>query len=443
MPFIPNSDEDRKKMLEALGVSNIKDLITGVPEKYIIQDKWENEPGISERAALKYLSDLANKNVDDYICFLGGGAYDHYIPAAVNYVTSRAEFVTAYTPYQPEVSQGTLQSIYEYQTMICELSGMDISNASMYDGVSSTAEAVLLATAYRRRNKILIAENLPVNFQKVITTYGHGRGIEIIKVPCPDGTIDISALQELMTEETAGLVLQYPNYFGNIEPLEEISELIHSKDGLMIASVNPLALALLKSPGECGADIVTGEGQVFGNYMNWGGPYLGILAVKKPLMRKIPGRLSGRTVDMKGRQGFVLTLQTREQHIRREKATSNICTNQGLIALRACMHMALLGKEGVRDVAAQCVKKAHYLSENISEIPGFSLKYDKAFFHEFVVNCPVKAEHICEKLLERKIFAGIPLDDMGDPNGLLIAVTEKRTKNEMDLLVESFREFSK
>ncbi|KPK88544.1 glycine dehydrogenase [bacterium SM23_31] len=442
MPFIPNSDEDRRQMLQALGVTRINDLISSIPQGYLVEEDWNKYPGKSEHAAYAFLSGIAGTNRADFTCFLGGGAYDHFIPAAVDQISCRSEFVTAYTPYQPEVSQGTLQSIYEYQTMICELTGMDVSNASMYDGVSATAEAVLLAAHYLNRSKILIAENLPVNYQQVLGTYCHGRKIEIEKVPCPEGAVDVEALKSRMDENTAGLVLQYPNYYGIVESLTGLVDIVHSKGGLVITSANPIALALLRTPGECGVDIVTGEGQVLGNEMNWGGPYLGIFALTSKLLRKIPGRLVGRTVDSRGRQGFVLTLQTREQHIRREKATSNICTNQGLVALRACIYMSLLGKQGVKEVAGQCLQKAHYLAWKIAALPGFALKYDRPFFHEFVIKCPESAKKIFQKMYEYKIFAGIPLDDMGDSDAILIAVTEKRTKEEMDNFIDKIKKFS-
>ncbi|MFC1731852.1 aminomethyl-transferring glycine dehydrogenase subunit GcvPA [candidate division KSB1 bacterium] len=443
MPFIPNSDADREEMMQALGIERIEELYSSIPESARIREDWKQHPGMSEASAYRYLCKMAGKNLNAnaYTTFLGAGVYDHYIPAVVNHASGRSEFVTAYTPYQPEVSQGTLQAIFEYQTMICELTGMDVSNASMYCGVSSTAEAVLLATSTLKRNKMLLADSLPDNYTKVISTYGHGRKIEFSRVPGPEGAIDLDALKNVMDDETAGIVLQYPNFYGCIEPLRDIVDIVHGAGGYVIASVNPIALALLRTPGEYGVDIVTGEGQVLGNEMNFGGPFLGIFAVKQPLVRKIPGRLSGRTVDIKGRQGFVLTLQTREQHIRREKATSNICTNQGLMMLRAAIYMETLGKEGLREVAGQCVQKAHYLAEKIGLLPGFSLKYERPFFHEFVVKCPVPAGQICEKLLADNIFAGYPLEDMGDPSALLIAVTEKRTKEEMDSLVEKLRQF--
>jgi len=443
MPFLPNSDADRKEMMDALDIQSIDELFSVIPENVRVKEDWEKYPGKSEYSTFKYLSGLSrnNKDISEYICFLGGGAYDHFIPAVVKHASSRSEFYTAYTPYQPEVSQGTLQAIYEYQTMICELTGMDVSNASMYDGPSSTAEAALLATSSLKKQKMLIAENLPVNYREVLKTYGYGRKIEFTSVPCTDGAVDLDELKKLLTDETAGLVLQYPNYFGIIEPLQEITEIVHNAGGFVITVVNPIALALLRTPGECGVDIVTGEGQVLGNELNFGGPYLGMFAVKKNLVRKIPGRLSGKTVDTKGRQGFVLTLQTREQHIRREKATSNICTNQGLMMLRSAIYMETLGKSGLREVANQCVQKAHYLAGQIGKIPGFSLKFNKPFFHEFAVICPEPAQEICEKLFYENIFAGIPLDDMGDPNSLLIAVTEKRTREEIDLFVSKLKQF--
>jgi len=439
MPFISNSDEDRRAMLDALGAKDINDLVSGIPKECLLTEDWKQSPGKSEQAVYKYLSSVAQRNEWGYISFLGGGSYDHFIPAAVNTIAGRSEFITAYTPYQAEVSQGTLQAIYEYQTMICELTGMDVSNASMYCGVTSTAEAVLLATSHTERKKILIAGNLPVNYQILIKTYCHGRGIVIEKVPCPEGIIDQGALKRQMDTTAAGLVVQYPNYYGLIEPIARLSEIVHSAGGLMITAVNPVALGVLRTPGSSGVDIVTGEGQVLGNEMSWGGPYVGILAVKEALIRKIPGRLSGMTIDTNGKRGFVLTLQTREQHIRRAKATSNICSNEGLIALRSCVYMSLLGKEGIREVALQCLQKAHYLADAIAKVPGYSLKYNKPFFNEFVVKCPKPAQVIYEKMQAYKLFAGIPLADMGDPNDLLVAVTEQRTKQEMDLYVEKLK----
>ncbi|MFC1564174.1 aminomethyl-transferring glycine dehydrogenase subunit GcvPA [candidate division KSB1 bacterium] len=440
MPYIPNSDEDRKEMMEALGIKSIDELFSNIPERHLIKDDWHQYPGISEQSVLKKMGDLARKNDVCKISFLGGGSYDHFIPSMINHVISRSEFYTAYTPYQPEVSQGTLQAIFEYQTMICELTGMDVSNASLYDGASAIAEAALLVSGHTKRKKIIIAASLPSNYKKLLSTYSKGGKYEIVEITCDDGLINRDKLKAELDENAAGLVVQYPNYFGNIENLTELSEIVHEAGGLMIASVNPIALALLKPPGECGVDIVTGEGQVLGNDMNWGGPYLGIFAATKALIRKMPGRIVGKTEDVDGRQGFVLALQTREQHIRREKATSNICTNQGLVALKSVVYMTLMGKEGLREVAGQCTQKAHYLAENICRVPGYSLKFDHPFFHEFAVSCPKPAKDICEKLLAQNIYAGIPLDDVGNPDALLIAVTEQRTKEEMDYFVEKLKE---
>ncbi|MCP4725976.1 MAG: aminomethyl-transferring glycine dehydrogenase subunit GcvPA [bacterium] len=439
MPYIPNSDEDRKEMMDALGISSIDELFSNIPAEHLITDDWKEYKGKSEQTIVKEIRETAGKNKVDNISFLGGGAYDHYIPAMINHVILRSEFYTAYTPYQPEVSQGTLQAIFEYQTMICELTGMHVSNASLYDGASAIAEAALLATGHTKKKKLIIASSLPSNYKALLSTYSKGGKYETVEVPCDDGLIDREKLNDLLKEDAAGLVVQYPNYFGNIEDLTGLAEIVHSAGGLLIAAVNPIALAMLKSPGECGVDIVTGEGQVLGNELNWGGPYLGIFAAKKELIRKMPGRIIGKTVDVDGKQGFVLSLQTREQHIRREKATSNICTNQGLIALKAVVYMTLMGKEGIREVANQCLQKAHYLAEQISAVPGFKMKFDKPFFHEFAVSCPKPAKDICERLLEDDIYAGIPLDDIGDPNALLIAVTEQRTKDEMDYFVEKLK----
>jgi len=444
MPFIPNSDEDRKQMMLALGIGSIEELFAGIPDDIRVREDWKKYGGLSEQGAWRALREIASQNMsgDEYACFLGGGVYDHYIPSVVKHASCRSEFYTAYTPYQPEVSQGTLQAIYEYQTMICELTGMDVCNASMYDGATATAEAVLLAVQTLKTPRMLIPENMPENYTQVLSTYCHGRKIRIERIPCPGGVIDRAALDKQMKGGSAGLVVQYPNYFGIIERLDELASIVHGAGGMLIVCANPITLALLRTPGECGADIVTGEGQALGNELAWGGPYLGIFAATEKLVRKIPGRLSGKTEDTRGRRGFVLTLQTREQHIRREKATSNICTNQGLIMLRAAIYMETMGKEGIRDVARQSLQKAHYCAEKITGIPGFTLKYDQPFFHEFAVKCPVPAREICEKLIQDNIFAGVPLDDMGDPDTLLIAVTEKRTREEIDRYCDKLKRFS-
>lgn len=447
MPFIPNTVENEKQMLNSLGLQSFEDLLTEIPESIRYNGELKLSKPLSELEVLKMLRKMAkkNKNIFDYACFLGGGAYDHYIPTAVDHILTRSEFYTAYTPYQPEVSQGTLQAAFEYQSMICELTGMDVTNASMYDGGSALAEAVLMAYGFSKNcDHLLISEGVNPNYRNIIKTYCHGQGIKVEELPLSDnGITDLNALSSKISETTCGVVIQHPNFWGNLEQVFELEKIIHSKKALFITSVDPLSLGILAPPGSYNADIATGEGQVLGNSLSFGGPYLGIFSVKKELVRKMPGRLIGETVDSKGRRGFVMTLQTREQHIRRDKATSNICTNQALNALAATVYLSLLGKKGIREVAEHCIQKSHYLADHISQLPGFSLKYSAPFFKEFVVSCPVPAKEIIKKLKEMKIFAGLDLGrfDPGRKNQLLVAVTEKRSKEELDLYIEGLNRY--
>ncbi len=442
MGFVPNTEEDRQEMLKAIGVSSFEELISDIPPKIRLKDDLKLPEPLSEYEVLKELREISEKNLDlnHAISFLGGGAYDHFIPSAVFTIISRSEFYTAYTPYQAEVSQGTLQAIYEYQTMICRLTGMDVANASMYDGGSALAEAVLLALGHTGRNEVIIAGPINPNYLSVVRTYTHPKKADIKLTRFDSGICDIDDLKSKVTDKTACVVVQQPNFFGNIEDVFEIEKLAHNVGALLIVAVDPISLGILIPPGEYGADVVVGEGQPLGIPLSFGGPYLGIFAVKEFLIRKIPGRLSGITIDRDGERGFVLTLQTREQHIRREKATSNICTNQGLMMLAATVYMALMGKHGLREVAKLCLQKSHYLAEQISKINGFKLKYNQPFFKEFVVQTPIPVSEIKRKLQQKKILPGIDLskfDGYGD--GLLIAVTEKRTKKEMDLFIEELK----
>ena len=368
--------------------------------------------------------------------------YSHYVPAAIGTLISRSEFQTAYTPYQAEVSQGTLQAIYEYQSMICALTGMDISNASMYDGASSTGEACLLAAAHTGREEIIIAGPLHPQYREVCETLCGGREIAVKNIYTGGGVGDPAALKREISSHTAAVIIQQPNFFGCIEDAREIGAIAHAAGALFIIAVDPVSLGILATPAECGADIVTGEGQGLGIPLSFGGPYLGIFAVKNGLLRKIPGRLSGMTVDRNGQRGFVLTLQTREQQIKRERATSNICTNQGLFMLCATIYLSLVGKNGLKEVAELSLQKAHYLAEKISAIKGFALKFQAPFFKEFAVTTPVPAAEIIEKLAPENFLAGIDLARFGD-SGLLVAVTEKRTTDEMDAFVETLRQFSR
>ena len=440
MSFVPNTDADRSEMLAAIGVSNFEELIKDIPAEARFRGELPIPSVLSEYEAIRLLRDESAKNIaaSHYTCYAGGGAYDHYVPAAIGTLMSRSEFQTAYTPYQAEVSQGTLQAIYEYQSMICALTGMDISNASMYDGASSTGEACLLAATHTSRTEIIAAGHVHPHYLGVCRTLCEGRLIDIRQVSTGSGVADIEQLKKEISNKTAAVLIQQPNFFGCIEDAKAIGKLAHEAGALFIMAVDPVSLGILETPAACGADIVTGEGQGLGIPLSFGGPYLGIFAVKNELLRKIPGRLSGVTVDRFGKRGFVLTLQTREQQIKRERATSNICTNQGLFMLCATIYLSLVGKEGLREVAELSLQKAHYLAEKIAKIEGFSIKYDKPFFKEFVVQTPAPAATIIEKLAKKNILAGIDLARFGD-DGLLIAVTEKRTKEDMDVFVKALK----
>ncbi len=444
MPFIPSTEENRKQMLEAIGVSDFEELLEAIPDKLRFKGDFDLPESLSELEVTKLLHELAgkNKHTGTHSCFLGGGAYDHFIPAAVDYVISRPEFYTAYTPYQPEVSQGNLQAIYEYQTMIANLTEMEVANASLYDGASALAEAALLSAHHTRREDILISKSVHPFYREVVKTYCKRSGINLKEIDISDYLTDLEQLKNVINENTAGLLVQNPNFFGFLENLEDMEKIIHEVKGLYTISVDPISLGILKPPGKYNADIVTGEGQSLGNHLNLGGPYLGIFAAKKSLIRKMPGRIAAVTEDQDGRRGFVLTLQTREQHIRRDKATSSICTNQQLCALAATVYMAIMGKKGIPAVAKLSLQKAHYLSEKLAEIDGVELLQKHPFFKEFPIKTPIKADKIIFQMREKKIFPGIDLSrfDYNIDNALLIAVTEKRTKEEMNRYVEVMEE---
>jgi glycine dehydrogenase subunit 1 len=444
MPFIPNTDADRKAMLERIGVNNFEELISNIPGELRFKQEFNLPEPLSEMEIAReiHYKTCCNQSISDAINFLGGGAYDHYIPAAINHIISRSEFYTAYTPYQPEVSQGTLQTIYEYQSMIAELMNMEVANASMYDGGSALAEASLMAIAEMRKNKILVSRSVHPHYRQIIRTYCHGQKIEIKLIELDNGITDLSDLASKIDNDTAAVIVQHPNFFGNLEEMFEINKLTHDKGALLISSNDPISLGILDPPGNYDVDIATGEGQCLGNSLNFGGPYLGILTSKFKLIRRMPGRIAGATVDSQGRRGFVLTFQTREQHIRREKATSNICTNQALNALAATVYLALMGKQGIQDVALLCLQNCHYLADQIQQLDGFQLAFSSPFFKEFVVTTRIPPSKIIEKLMLKNIYAGIDLSHFGYElkNGLLIAVTEKRTKEDMDIFVEALKD---
>lgn len=435
-PYIPNGSDDKLKMLADLGLASDEALFADVPDSLRLKGGIPIPKGLSELDVLKTLKELADQNTDtaELPCFLGAGAYDSFIPTAVKHIIGRSEFYTSYTPYQPEISQGTLQAIFEYQTMICELTGMEVSNASMYDGASACAEAAMMATHINGRKRILVSKGIHPETRQVLTTYAHFQGKELVEIPLRDGITDLVALAELADDQTAAVIVQNPNFLGFIEPVLEAGQAAHEHKGLLIVSVSDaLSLALLKTPGECGADIVVGEGQCFGNAMAFGGPYIGFMATINKHMRKMPGRICGQSVDIEGKRSFVLTLQAREQHIRRDKANSNICSNQGLNALTVTAYLTLMGKEGLQEAARQSISKARYLRDALKSI-GVEPLYDRPFFREFPVKLPKAAAAVTEALLKGGFIAGFGLEEAYPELGqsMLFCTTEKRTRAEID-----------
>jgi glycine dehydrogenase subunit 1 len=433
------TEEDIKAMLDTIGVSSVDELFSDIPEKVRFKGEYNIKAAKSETALMKELFNMASRNADlkRNVSFLGAGVYDHYMPVIVDHVISRSEFYTAYTPYQPEISQGELQAIFEFQTMICELTGMDVANSSMYDGGTALAEAAMLSAGHTKRKKILVSGAVHPESKEVLKTYAKGQYLEVIEVPVDNGVTDIEALKGLATEEIAAVIVQYPNFFGRIEPLEELEEIIHANKSLFVVSSNPLSLGVLTPPGKFGADIVIGDAQPFGIPTAFGGPHCGYFAVTTKLMRKVPGRLVGQTKDDQGRRGFVLTLQAREQHIRRDKATSNICSNQALNALAASVAMTALGKKGVREIAAANLQKAHYAKTAFKEA-GFEVIHDGYSFNEFVVKLNKPVKEMNQELLRKGMIGGYDLgrDYPELANHMLVAVTEQRSKEEIDTFVK-------
>ena len=447
MAYIPHTDADRAEMLAAIGVSTLDDLFDAVPAEHRFP-KLELPKPMSEMETLWELQALANANAaaNEYAMFLGAGAYNHYSPSVINHMLLRGEFYTAYTPYQPELSQGTLQVIFEWQSMLCALTGMEAANASHYDGATSLAEAVTVAVAQGRnkRRKVILSPNIHPHYRAVVRTYHQGTATRF--VGDKSGRASLDDLIDMLDDNTAMLVVQYPNFFGQIEDLPGLAQKVHDAGALLCLVVDPMALGLLKTPGELGADIVVGEGQSLGIPLSFGGPYLGFFATRNDLVRKIAGRIVGETVDSDGRKAYVMTLRPREQDIRREKASSNICTNQGLLALAGCIYLSVMGKHGLRRVAELCFQKAHYAAKQIAELPGFSVNTTLPFFKEFVVTCPRPVHEINTALLEDfHIIGGYDLGkDYPDRTGqMLIAVTETNPKSEIDDLVEALREITK
>ncbi|MFP3124502.1 aminomethyl-transferring glycine dehydrogenase subunit GcvPA [Ectobacillus funiculus] len=437
--YLPMTEDDKKQMLEVIGVESIEELFSDVPERVRFQGDLRVKPAKAESALVKELSELARKNANtkEYASFLGAGVYDHYIPVIVDHVISRSEFYTAYTPYQPEISQGELQAIFEFQTMICELTGMDVANSSMYDGGTALAEAAMLAAGHTRKEKIVVSKAVHPEARAVLKTYAAGQNLEVVEIGCKDGVTDLAALESAMTEDIACVVVQYPNFLGQVEKLADIETIAHQHKGLFIVSANPLALGALTPPGKFGADIVVGDAQPFGIPTQFGGPHCGYFTTTKALMRKIPGRLVGQTTDSEGKRGFVLTLQAREQHIRRDKATSNICSNQALNALAAAVAMTALGKQGVKEMALQNISKTQYAKKQF-EKSGFTVAFSGPAFNEIVVNCKRPVEEVNKALMQCKIIGGYDLGKYEGEfaNHMLVAITELRTKEEIDTLVK-------
>ncbi|NLY08293.1 MAG: aminomethyl-transferring glycine dehydrogenase subunit GcvPA [Tissierellia bacterium] len=439
--YIPHTPEDIAEMLSFLGLNNEEELFSDIPENLKLKGGLKLSEGKTEGEVMDYLLKLQDNcfSTDEYISFLGAGAYDHRIPVVIDSIISRGEYLTSYTPYQPEVSQGTLQYIFEFQTMLNNLTGMDVANASVYDVGSGAAEALLMATGVARKKKVLVSEAINHSTKEVLLTYLPLHGIEIQWISASEGTTDLKELEESMGDDVGAVFLQSPNFYGIIEDVEAASKIAHSvKKAAMVLAADPISLGILKRPGDMGVDIYIGEGQCLGIPQTYGGPYLGLMAAKEQYMRKMPGRIVGETVDSNGERAFVLTLTAREQHIRREKATSNICSNQGLNVLAATIYLVMMGPEGLRDVAYQCMQKAHYAKEAMEATGKVKLKFDKPFFKEFVMVHEEPVELWQERAAEAGYFAGVPMgyfyDEMQD--AVMYAVTEKRTREEIDGLCE-------
>ena len=449
MAYLFNTPDDIRSMLETIGVESIEEFFAQIPDHLQLDRPLDIPVGMSEPELETHLRELAAAchGTSSRVCLMGGGVYDHFIPAAVDEIASRGEFYTAYTPYQAEASQGSLQAFFEFQSLICQLTGMDVSNASLYEGGTAVSEAVFMAMrATKRHDRVVVLGSLHPEYQQILETYLGGLGCQLDVIATPEGAADVQVVRDSLDSETSCLVIQQPNVFGALEELESLCQAAHDVGALAIASFDPISLGLLKSPAVCGADIAVAEGQSLGIPAQYGGPFLGILACRHKHVRQMPGRLIGQTVDQHGRRCFVLNLQAREQHIRREKATSNICTNQGLLALRATVYLALLGRQGLRDVSELCCRKAHYAAERLGELPGLELMFSRPFFKEFTLRYHGDAT----ELIDRAATAGFDLgpalgrfprlrESLGEAadQALLVAVTEQRTREEIDRLVES------
>ncbi len=432
--YVPSTAQERQEMLASIGLCSIDELFSHIPDSLKLKGELNLPSGKSELEVCRTMEHIAAQNIVFDSIFRGAGAYDHYIPAIVKSVTGKEEFVTAYTPYQAEISQGVLQSIFEYQTMICELTGMDVSNASVYDGATAAAEAVNMCCE-RSRNVVFCSAAAHPDTIEVVKTYCWASGHEFVLVPAKDGKTDWNSIVPQLDKKTSAcLYIQSPNFFGQIEDVQQAAEAVHAVGAKLIMGCNPIALGLYKTPAELGADIAVGEGQPLGMPLSFGGPYLGFMATTKAMMRKLPGRIVGETTDVDGKRAFVLTLQAREQHIRREKASSNICSNQALCAMTAAVYLAAVGPEGLNQVANLCYQKAHYLMQQLTAIPGITLRYQGPFFHEFVTD-QADAKRILLRLEQEGILGGLPLSD----GGILWCATEKNSKEDIDRMVGIIR----
>ncbi len=442
MRYIPNSPEERAEMLHQIGLRSAADLFESIPQELLLNRDLKTPPALSEIELISDFEGMATRNTAaQRSSFLGAGAYSHYSPTIVDHIISRSEFFTAYTPYQPEISQGTLQVIFEFQTLVCQLTGMEVANASMYDGSTALAEAVLMAERVTKRSKVIACGAVHPEYLEVVNTYVQHAGIQLQQVPFDPKTGQTSAdISSILDNQTAAIVVQSPNFFGCIEDVTALAELAHGAGALLVVVVTEaISLGLLKSPGACGADIVVAEGQSFGVPLSFGGPYVGLFATREKYARQIPGRLVGEAYDKHGRRGFVLTLATREQHIRREKATSNICTNEGLIALAATVYMETMGRRGLQEVAHHCAHKTAFAAQRISAIQGFSIPFSAPRFNEFVVRAPKPASELLARLSsDHDITGGLALSRYFDdrPNDFLVCVTEINSRGQIEALVE-------
>lgn len=439
MDYTPHTDEDVRAMLDVIGVGSVEDLFEAIPNELALGRGLDLPKALTESELLELLTTYSRKNLStqDLKSFAGGGAYDHYVPAPVRALAYRAEFATSYTPYQPELSQGVLGALFEFQTMICELTGMEVSNASLYDGASALVEAINLAASATGRKKMILSEAINPNYRSVLSTFGAGPGYEIEIARSSSGLTTLN-----VSSDVAAVVIAQPNFFGNVEDVRAIADATHAAGALLIVSFDPLSAGILESPGVLGADVVTGEGQSLGNEISFGGPYLGLFATHKEHVRKVPGRIVGATVDIQGRPGFVLTLQAREQHIRREKANSNVCTNQTLMAIVASVYLSWLGPRGLKELGEVCMARAQHAAELLSSVPGCSLAFEVPFFKEFVLRVPGDAAIVTDKLADLGYLAGPSLGgyfpDLGDC--LLVAVTERRTLDDIEGFAKALAE---